>query len=266
MNLSPNISILSSSTLVREKMNELKSTLKFIFSLIFNLMILGLCQNLNGQIVDKNPNLFLSRSNGLIPEVTPLRQDADVMKMFLEDDWYIGDVKSFEGEFIINKPMKYEIIRNRLEMQIDGQIMGLSHRHVKSFEWFNVSDNRRAVFLNCKDLLFKDAGLIGFLEILSEGKITLSSHKTVKIFQGNSSTSVTGSHRKDDIFIKEQFYYSIDGGLIAQLPKKRRDILKIFKDKKDTIKQFVNWNGLVFKRKEDLIKIFDFYNTLSFQY
>lgn len=239
-----------------------KLSLRHILSITLTLVILGLCQTVKSQIVDKNPNLFLSRSNGLIPEVTPLRQDAGAIKMFLEDDWYIGDVKSFEDEFIINKPLKYEIIRNRLEMQINGQIMGLSHRHVKSFEWFNVTDNRRAVFLNCKDLLFQDAQLIGFLEILSEGKITLSGHKTVKIFQGNSSTSVSGSHRKDDVFIKEQFYYSIDGGLITLLPKKRRDILKIFGDKKETVKQFLNWNGLVFKRKEDLVKIFDFYNTL----
>ena len=248
-------------------MTRLKLTynFRFIFSLTLTLVISGLFQALNGQIVDKHPNMFLSSSNGLIPEAMPLPDDANTTKLFLEEDWYIGDVKSFEDEFIVNKPLKYEIIHNRLEMQINGQIMGLSHLYVKSFEWFNVTDNRRAIFLNCKDLLFKDSQPIGFLEILSEGRLTLSSHKTVKKSQrNNNKTSVTGDH-EDDVFIKEQLYYSKDGGLITLLPKKRKDIFKIFEDKKDTVKEFIHWNNLVFKQKEDLVKIFDFYNMLSSQ-
>ena len=237
--------------------------LTLVCSLLLQLVISGCGQPLYAQIVDKGPNIFLTSSNGLIPEVRPLPEDAGEIKLFLEDEWYIGDVKSFDREFIINKPLKYEIIHNRLEMQINGQTMGLSHNHVKSFEWFNVTDNRRAVFLNCKHLLFKDDQPVGFLEILSEGKITLSSHKTAKKFQRSRNSPAARGHKKDGFFVNVQFYYSVDGGLIMPLPNKRKELFRLFHDKKDVVKQFIAWNGLVFKQKEDLVKIFDFYNLLS---
>ncbi len=245
---------------------KIKLGYRFILYLMLNMAVLAMSANLHGQIVDKNPNVFLSRSNGLIPEAIPLpREGGTEVKIFLEEDWYMGDVKSYEDEFIINKPLKYEIIRNRLEIQFNDETMGLNQYHVKSFEWFNVKENRRAVFLNCKDLLFKEDQLGGFLEILTEGKVTLSSHKTVKYIQGSDVLPASGNYQKEEIFLKEHFYYSKDGGPITLFPQKRKDILKVFQGKREMVRQFVKDNDLTFELKEDLTKICGFYNLLSVQ-
>ena len=237
--------------------------LKPICFLILNLLISGLWHSLYGQIVDKNPYVFLTTTNGLISEVEPLPKEISGPEVFWEDEWYLGDVKSFNHEFIINKPLKYNISQNRLEVQINLKTMALSQNYVKSFEWFNVTDNRRAIFVNCQKLTFEASRPSGFLEILSDGSLTLSRHKTLIKNRKSRKSAIAERQWKNDTNIVEQFYYSKNGGPIIALPGKRKDIFEIFQDRKDTIKRFISWNGLDLKQKEDLVKVFNFYNLVS---
>ena len=237
--------------------------LKPLCLLILNFLIWGNWHTLYGQIVDRNPYVFLTRTNGLISEVEPLPQKTRGPELFWEDEWYLGDVKSFNHEFIINKPLRYNISQNRLEVQINQKTMGLSYNYVKSFEWFNVTDNRRAIFVNCKKLTFAGFQPSGFLEILSDGSLTLSRHKTLEKNRKSRKSAIAERQRKKDAYIIEQLYYSKNGGLIIQLPTRKKDIFEIFQDKKETIRRFISWNGLDLKQQEDLVKVFDFYNLVA---
>ena len=54
-----------------------------------------------------------------------------------------------------------------------------------------------------------------------------------------------------------------NGGLIIELPTRKKDIFEIFQDKKETIRRFISWSDLDLRQQEDLVKVFEFYNLVS---
>lgn len=217
-----------------------------------------------GQIIDKEISQFTYGGLGAISEIKPARLNPNALHIYANPDWQTGKINSYGNETLENVPMRYDIIRNRLVLLVENDLKALYGRHVRSFEWLVSSQNRKVVYINCEEFMFKEEDLTGFLEVLAEGEYSLFSHKVIKIFQGNSSTSLSGSHRKDDIYALDH-YYTMQEGFVVSLPKKRKALFDFFSEYETEIKKFINKNGLLLKRKPDLIKIFEYLNKLSSQ-
>ena len=233
-----------------------------LFLYFFSAGFIAVPLRTTGQIIDKEISQYTYGGSGPISEIKPAKLNPNALHIYSEPEWQTGKINFYGNETLVNIPLRYDIIRNRLVLLIEEELKTLHGRHIRSFEWFLSAQNRKVLYLNCKELMFKDEELTGFLEVLVEGKNSLYCHKVIKIFQGNSSTSLTGSHRKDDIYLVDK-YYTMQEGFIVPLPKKRKELLNYFGDHRADIKDFINKNGLLMKRKTDLIRIFEYYNQID---
>lgn len=158
--------------------------------------------------------------------------------------------------------MRYDIMRNRMEILFKDETKVLYARKIISFEWFNTQLTRKSVFVNCREYALTNLDVKGFFEVLAEGHYVLLSHATLKIFTNTSSVSVSGSHRSSNIFKNEGFYL-LEGQKITPLLKKRKQVIGLMTDHKDEVIRFTRKNGLLFNRKKDLVAIFEYYNRLK---
>ena len=62
---------------------------------------------------------------------------------------------------------------------------------------------------------------------------------------------------------KDEIYVGFKNNSTMLLPKKKKDILKMFSSKSKQVESFVKKNKLSFKSQADLIEIFGYYNSLN---
>ena len=62
---------------------------------------------------------------------------------------------------------------------------------------------------------------------------------------------------------KDKLYIGYKNNVTKELPKKKKDILKLFSSKSKNIESFAKENKLGFKNNEDLVKIFTYYHSLK---
>jgi hypothetical protein len=214
-----------------------------------------------GQDVDINPTRVYEGSNNILFELKPKITNPYSQFYYIVDKYHPGNILLFDSTKVTNVPMRYDIMRNRMEILFKDETKVLYARKIISFDWFNADLARNSVFVNCREYALTELDLKGFFEVLVDGPNTLLSHSSLKIFTTTSSISVSGSHRTSNIFKNENFYLKIDDGVIP-LPKKRKQILALMPDHKDDIIKFARRKGLLFNRKKDLIAIFEYYNNL----
>jgi hypothetical protein len=111
-----------------------------------------------------------------------------------------------------------------------------------------------------------DAIASAYFEILNRGKCSLLKKNYVDIEENSyASNYMGGGGDGRDYFIhKSSLYYRSDPGSAAiKFQKSKRQILKIFSDKKDEISSYIKENNLNVSSENDLIRIFNYYNQIS---
>jgi len=63
--------------------------------------------------------------------------------------------------------------------------------------------------------------------------------------------------------VKDEIFIGFKNNSTMPMPKKKKDILKLFSSKSKQVDNFVKKNKLSFKTQEDLVEIFGFYNSLN---
>ncbi|MGI9542856.1 MAG: hypothetical protein ACR2MX_06320 [Cyclobacteriaceae bacterium] len=214
------------------------------------------------QDMEIDPTRVYEGSNNILFELKPKITNPYSQFHYIKDEYNPGTILLFDSAKIENVPMRYDIMRNRMEILLKDETKVLYARKIINFDWFDSDLSRKAKFVNCREYAMTDLDIKGFFEVLVEGDFTLLSHTALKIFTNTSSVSVSGSHRSSNIFKKENFYLQIDNK-VTPLPKKRKKILALIPDQKEAIIKYSRKRGLLFNRKKDLIEIFEYYNTLN---
>ena len=86
-------------------------------------------------------------------------------------------------------------------------------------------------------------------------------HHDVWVYQANTSVSLSGSHRSNDLFWKDDFFL-FKNGKVTRIDEKRKENYGSFKPYEKEMKQFIRKNGLYFKTSEDLTLIYREYFKL----
>ncbi len=229
------------------------------------LLLLLVCLSVSGfsQVVTADRSVLDKRTGaGMYTEIKPKLENPNARAYYMEQQWQLGNIE-YEGEKIIsNQPLKYDIVRQWMEIKMDDEIMVLPARTIDSFEWFNNTTSTATKFIKTRGFeMDGDIPPVGFFEVLFDGEVQLLSHKSVQIFHANSSVSVSGSHRSHNIVYLEH-YYLAKGNKLYKLHKKRKHNLYLFGDKQDQVVRFARKKGLLFSRRADLQQIFLYYNSL----
>ena len=196
-------------------------------------------------------------------EMKPKLSNPYSKSYYYDQDWITGSIY-VKGEAVVeDKPLKYEIVRQWVEVKDGDQVLVLTARKISGFEWYSSENTGSSKFIRATDFKMADGDLVplGFLELLVDGDVKLLMHRSVQIYTANSAVSVSGSHRAHDIFYIDNYFLAKEGKLYPIRKRKRKDIY-LFDKKPNEIMSYSRKRGLIFNRKKDLILIVSHYNEL----
>ena len=111
----------------------------------------------------------------------------------------------------------------------------------------------------------KDQDKTGFFVVLFSGdKVSLLLKEKIQFYE--EVIAETGYDKYQPPALKrkkDKLYIGYKNNETKELPKKKKDIIKLFSSKSKNIESFAKENKLGFKNKEDLVKIFTYYHSLK---
>lgn len=237
-------------------------SMRWINVLLITLFCSSLSQ-VKGQIID--PDMSMTESGytpGFVREMKPKVDNPYSKSYYLAGQWQTGSILLKSGEEIKNVPIKYDVVKNLIEVKFDKDVYYISSRNVDSFKWFDYSSYRENEFVPCHYFEIESENPVGFFKKVYDGKLQLYIHYTVSVFQANSSVSVTGSHRDNDIVWNEEYYVNFDDKLVKLHPK-RKPNLYLFEENQDQVLHYMRISGYWFKNEGDIIQVLQYFDTLN---
>ncbi|WP_462251383.1 hypothetical protein [Ekhidna sp.] len=224
---------------------------------ILTLAILTFIQfpNLYAQIPTLNPFFFGDSSKE--SKVTPSNLTS-IGKYYSDTNWNAGNLFLNNGDSLVAYYMRYDLVRNHVEIIIDTKIKAINGSFIDSLEWFSIGRLRPEKYLNKKiTSLRNEADISGFTEILCDGKIKL--YKCKMVFAPRQATSPTLVNDTDsEVQVLEKYYYEKSGELFEIANSKKRNLN--FLDTKG-LDGFIKQENLKFSNERDLIEIAEFVNS-----
>ncbi len=173
--------------------------------------------------------------------------------VFLNEEWSDVEIFGNQGQSFVTKG-KYNVHADELQfLDAKKNIKGISAGKIKGF-----MINGR-VFLSKQD----ENLTANFYQILSFGKLELLiKHKTTLVTV-NDNPLLGSANGDKKIALSEKLYYVDENDSVHKLPKGKKKILEIMKDKKTAMKKAIDEGSLNLRKKEDIIVAFDIYNSMS---
>jgi hypothetical protein len=193
----------------------------------------------------------------------PLPPKTLIGDAYLNKEWRGANIMLFTKETVLEGfPMRYDLLKDELEVNSKSGIKVLEGRRVKSFVWLDSITRQPQFFVSA--VQYKDEDnekLKGFFEVLVDGKMPLFKKINASIKTADYNVQFNMGSRDDKVIRKEVFYYLKDG-VVYQIPKSKKKFPDIFTDKASVMEDFVKTNGLSSDSEGDLRKIFMHYNSL----
>jgi len=172
---------------------------------------------------------------------------------YLYENFMIGKIQFISDKNYINAPLRYNIYTDTFEYSKEPD------------DIFNINRGDKIVF-SIKNKTFK------YLEFNLKGKTTsgyleeigdnLFLKRTIIV---SSPKKAQSSYEKDKPARYKGFNYILykSDKKIKLLPKKKKEIVKVFGEKSNSIASYVKTHKLNYKKEKDLIRIFNYYATIN---
>lgn len=230
--------------------------MKMPITLMVFLMISAL---VSGQDRDNKGVLDMAPSaGGFVKEIKFIPKQMEGT-YYLHDYWSMGKVSLFNGDELENLQIKFDIEQNHLELKTENQIKLLEDSYIKEFTLHDTESGTEMKFLNCS--LYQKDGipLIGFFESLAEGNLSLFSKMELSIIKANYDPKFDVGDKMDKV-VKVEKYYIARGYDVWEVTNNKKDNLRIFGDKADSMGSYLKSEKLSFKDEEDIKKMVAYYN------
>jgi hypothetical protein len=203
---------------------------------------------------------------GFVKERKPDVENPYSRNYYLNNSWQLGNIKFSKDQQIENIFFKYDLVKQILEIKQDEAIYLVSAKNVDSFHWIDVNTGSLIQFDPVSRYYNATEAIFGFFEVIDEqttgiDEYKLLVHHSVWLYPATSSVSLSGSHRSNQIYWKEEFYISRNGEL-KKLNNSRKDNLPVFEEYQDLVKTHIRKKGLYFRNREDIKEIFEYYINL----
>ncbi|WP_425390671.1 hypothetical protein [Ekhidna sp.] len=220
------------------------------------ILIIPLCllSYSHAQIPTFNPFFFGQKKQQT--NVTPINLTS-IGKYYADRSWNAGNIYLNNGDSLIAYYMRYDLIRNHLEIIIDTKIMAINGSFIDHFEWFSINRLQPEKFVNKQNYGMPELSEVpGFPELMVDGDVKLL--KCKKVFAPRQATSPTLVNDTDEeIQILELYYYIKNGEIFEVVGSKNKNLN--FLDHVG-LEDFVKKENLKFNNENDLVKITTFIN------
>jgi hypothetical protein len=220
-----------------------------------------------GQVMDADRSILDTNERpGFIKEKKPETENPYARNYYLTPQWQIGEVDFVNDVTLENVLLKYDVVKHIVEIKDGEEVFMVSARSVDHFRWFNNSDSDFEEFESTRNFYNVPEALFGFFEVLIDTQVGMVdykvlTHHNVYVYVANTSVSLSGSHKTNDLFWESKFFL-FENGTIVPIPEKRKDTYALFGEHQEEMKRFIKRKGLYFKDKNDVELIFAEYFKL----
>lgn len=182
---------------------------------------------------------------------------------YLDTQWNLASILLYRDQQVLEGfRVRYQINSNQFElMEPESNLVStMPGLRVQNIVWMDSSYKVPRYFVNGMD--FRDEGvpISGFFEVLVEGELPLM-RRTLAVFKESNYNTALMVGNRDDQIIKRNVYYYLKGKDLFPVPKKRKEIFKIFGDKAAEMEAFAEQNSIDFKEKSSIFQMFTYYNS-----
>ena len=186
-----------------------------------------------------------------------------VGNFYLDTKWNLASILLYRDQQVLEGfRVRYNINSNQFElMEPENNLVStMPGLRVQNIVWMDSSYKVPRYFVNGMD--FRDEGvpISGFFEVLVEGELPLM-RRTLAVFKESNYNTALMVGSRDDQIIKRNVYYYLKGKDLYPVPKKRKDIFKIFGEKAAEMEAFAEKNSMDFKEKSTIFQLFTYYNS-----
>ena len=243
------------------------------FLLLFSSMfVIGLAygQTSNGSSAAlKNQQAFTNvmnpaQANGnmkpgsMIFTAPPKREDRKGSP-YLYDSWNTGviHIKSLDKAYKFES-MKFDMMHNDIELKIDGQVKVLPNKEVQEFTLQNGNAGTLMHFIRLDGFTYENVPLVGFCQILAQGKVTLVEHHFTEIKEANFNAALNIGDKFDTILKKSKYYFVYKNKLYPANNKK--NISKFYSELGVNTKKYLKENDIDIKTDVGLTTLVNNFN------
>ncbi len=206
----------------------------------------------------KNNQQLYASGTGYQSRLVNGRQYFYYERLYKGDAYYMGyewrpaDI-SYDGVTYTNVPALYDVYKDVLVVQLPDKQDNYSLSGAKLAQFTLLGHTFIRIDADTINADFKP----GFYDLLYLGK-SLALAKTVKTLQ-NTGTKIT-----DKSFVEEKTYYLKYNGIYYEAGSEGA-ALRVFKDKKKELQQYIKSSGIKFRRdpEQALVKIAAYYDHLT---
>lgn len=181
---------------------------------------------------------------------------------YLNPDWYEGFITLKNNQTFQQYPLKYDIFNDILEIKVKDEIKILKGEKIASFTWFNEARKEEIFYLNSHDYRLNGTPLIGFFELVADGKVQLLSKVEVAIKDPTYLQGLDMGKQYTEI-LKKEVYYLSDASKALKEIKNKKDLWEYLGNDAQHVKQHMRQAKLSVKKKQELAQIVSFINQIK---
>ena len=178
---------------------------------------------------------------------------------YLFSHWSPGTIAMRNGEAVRDVFLKYDVQKNALSIKTDSAYYVLPTADTKGFTIFDNERNNFRQFVAAKDYQLDGVPLVGALEVLYDGHLSLLSRTDSKLIEANYSGALSGGSKNNKI-VKEREYFLADKEKLLALPTKKREAIDVLQTYDKNVEGFMKEKRLKPKREADLVQLIEYLN------
>lgn len=200
---------------------------------------------------------------------------------FPSELWYLGELRLKDGTLLKGNLM-YNLKKDIVQLEREERIETYSAQQVISFVLsMPDSDDQEAqeqagyrYFFSLPLANHTGYKRLSFFEVVVEGKATLLVREYITMVTDNTNWQRNRSNLRRfsmmdaqslrpntrPVLAHKMYLGSLDGK-IREIPRKRREVLHLFRDHEKTMKKYIKSEKLRLDRLEDMVRFFIYYNS-----
>lgn len=224
-------------------------------SVFISFLFIIITVSLEAQVPKYNPLFFKETPDSVRIAVYRL---SELGAHHYDETWNAGNIYLTNGDSLLGYYIRYDIVRNSLEIILDKAFQSLNKSQIARFEWFSADRLKVEHFTSREILGFESEKMLTYFpEILEQGTVMLLKMKEL-ISRRSANSPLLINNDTENVVVKDQLYYYRNGE-ITEVSGSRNRNFDFFACPR--IESFVRDNNLNFSNEGDVKRAVRFYNT-----
>ncbi len=223
--------------------------------LLVTIIMTMLFYSLAGQVaVDSRESNWISYTNIKMITKKVLDEQRFQGDLYLFKEWKSAYFDLPDGSKTLIDSVKLNLLRNAVEILVDGEHLEIENREFDSFQWV---DDPNSEFKYRHYYYYKGQRLPGIIKVieLDDYGVLVAYHTAIREVSKENPLMID-KLRKDYVRVTKQRFIESGGELFRV--KSKKDLVDYFKSDKN-IKKYISKNKLSHKKEDDIANIIAYY-------